>query len=58
MANVERRKVSGLHLCVRPMEGDIMEVVVFDNELAHLVLQEEVVKGEELRKLLSKTTEG
>lgn len=30
----EHRKVSGLNLYVRQMEGDIMEVVVLDNELA------------------------
>jgi len=34
MTDFEHRKVSGLHLYVRPMESDIMEVVVLDNELA------------------------
>jgi hypothetical protein len=34
MTDFEHRKVSGLNLYVRPMEGDIMEVVVLDNELA------------------------
>ena len=34
MTDFEHKKVRGLHLYVRPLEGEIMEVVVFDNELA------------------------
>jgi len=34
MTDFEHKKVRDLHLYVRPLEGDIMEVVVFDNELA------------------------
>jgi hypothetical protein len=33
MTDFEHRKVSNLHLYVRPLDGEIMEVVVFDNEL-------------------------
>ena len=33
MTDFEHRKVSSLHLYVRPLEGEIVEVVVFDNEL-------------------------
>ena len=33
MTDFEHKKVSYLHLYVRPLEGEIMEVVVFDNEL-------------------------
>jgi len=33
MTDFEHRKVSNLHLYVRPLKGEIMEVVVFDNEL-------------------------
>jgi len=31
--NFEHKKVRGLHLYIRPLEGDIMEVAVLDNEL-------------------------
>ena len=34
MTDFEHRKVSGLQLYVRPLEKDMMEVVVLDNELA------------------------
>jgi hypothetical protein len=33
MTDLEHMKVRDLHLYVRPLEGDIMEVLVFDNEL-------------------------
>jgi hypothetical protein len=33
MTDFEHRKVSNLHLYVRPLDGEIMEVLVFDNEL-------------------------
>jgi len=33
MTDFEHRKVSSLHLYVRPLEDEIMEVLVFDNEL-------------------------
>jgi hypothetical protein len=33
MTDLEHKKVSSLHLYVRPLDGDIMEVLVFDNEL-------------------------
>jgi hypothetical protein len=33
MTDFEHQKVSNLHLYVRPLKGEIMEVVVFDNEL-------------------------
>jgi hypothetical protein len=33
MTDLEHKKVSDLHLYVRPLEGEIMEVLVFDNEL-------------------------
>ena len=33
MTDLEHRKVGDLHLYVRPLEGEIMEVLVFDNEL-------------------------
>jgi hypothetical protein len=33
MTDFEHKKVSNLHLYVRPLKGEIMEVVVFDNEL-------------------------
>jgi len=33
MTNLEYKKVRDLHLYVRPFEGEIMEVLVFDNEL-------------------------
>jgi len=33
MTDFEHRKVSNLQLYVRPLKGEIMEVVVFDNEL-------------------------
>jgi hypothetical protein len=34
MTDLEHQKVRDLHLYVRPLEGEIMEVLVFDNELA------------------------
>jgi hypothetical protein len=34
MTDLEHQKVRDLHLYVRPLEGGIMEVLVFDNELA------------------------
>ncbi len=33
MTDFEYRKVGSLHLYIRPLEGEIMEIVVFDNEL-------------------------
>ena len=33
MTDPEHEKVSYLHLYIRPLEGEIMEVLVFDNEL-------------------------
>jgi hypothetical protein len=33
MTDLKHKKVSYLHLYIRPLEGEIMEVVVFDNEL-------------------------
>lgn len=33
MTDLEHDKVGSLHLYMRPLEGEIMEVVVFDNEL-------------------------
>lgn len=33
MTDLEHKKVRDLHLYVRPLEGEIMEVLVFDNEL-------------------------
>ena len=33
MTDLEHRKVRDLHLYLRPLEGEIMEVLVFDNEL-------------------------
>jgi hypothetical protein len=33
MTDFEHKKVRDLHLYVRPLEGEIMEVLVFDNEL-------------------------
>ena len=33
MTDLEHKKVSYLHLYVRPLDGEIMEVLVFDNEL-------------------------
>jgi len=33
MTDFEHQKVSNLHLYVRPLKGEIMEIVVFDNEL-------------------------
>jgi hypothetical protein len=33
MTDLEHKKISYLHLYVRPLDGDIMEVLVFDNEL-------------------------
>ncbi|MCG6946207.1 MAG: hypothetical protein LJE87_12795 [Deltaproteobacteria bacterium] len=33
MTDLQHKKVRDLHLYVRPLEGDIMEVLVFDNEL-------------------------
>ena len=33
MTDLEYKKVRDLHLYLRPLEGDIMEVLVFDNEL-------------------------
>jgi hypothetical protein len=33
MTDLEHEKVRDLHLYVRPLEGEIMEVLVFDNEL-------------------------
>jgi hypothetical protein len=33
MTDLRHEKVRNLHLYIRPLEGDIMEVVVFDNEL-------------------------
>jgi hypothetical protein len=33
MTDLEHKKVRDLHLYVRPVEGEIMEVLVFDNEL-------------------------
>jgi hypothetical protein len=33
MTDLEPKKVRDLHLYVRPLEGEIMEVLVFDNEL-------------------------
>jgi hypothetical protein len=34
MTDLEHKKVSNLHLYIRPFEGEIMEVLVLDNELA------------------------
>jgi len=34
MTDLEHKKVRDLHLYMRPLEGGIMEVLVFDNELA------------------------
>jgi hypothetical protein len=34
MTDLEHKKVRNLHLYMRPLEGGIMEVLVFDNELA------------------------
>ena len=34
MTDLEHKKVRDLHLYVRPLESEIMEVLVFDNELA------------------------
>jgi hypothetical protein len=34
MTDFEHRKVRSLHLYIRPLKGEIMEIVVFDNELA------------------------
>lgn len=33
MTDLKHKKVSYLHLYIRPLEGEIMEVLVFDNEL-------------------------
>jgi len=33
MTNLEHKKFRDLHLYIRPLEGEIMEVLVFDNEL-------------------------
>jgi hypothetical protein len=33
MTDFEHKKVRGLHLYIRPLEGEIMEVAVLDNEL-------------------------
>jgi hypothetical protein len=33
MTDLEHKKFRDLHLYIRPLEGDIMEVVVFDNQL-------------------------
>ena len=33
MTDFEHKKVKDLQLYIRPLEGEIMEVVVFDNEL-------------------------
>ena len=33
MTNFENEKVRGIQLCLHPLEGEIMEVLVFDNEL-------------------------
>jgi hypothetical protein len=33
MTDLKHEKVSSLHLYIRPLEGEIMEVLVFDNEL-------------------------
>jgi hypothetical protein len=33
MTDLEHKKVRDLHLHIRPLEGEIMEVLVFDNEL-------------------------
>ena len=33
MTDLEYKKVSSFHLYIRPLEGEIMEVLVFDNEL-------------------------
>ena len=33
MTDFEHKKVRNLHLYIRPLEGEIMEVVVLDNEL-------------------------
>ena len=33
MTDLEHRKFRDLHLYIRPLEGEIMEVLVFDNEL-------------------------
>jgi hypothetical protein len=33
MTDLEHKKVRDLHLYIRPLEGEIMEVLVFDNEL-------------------------
>jgi hypothetical protein len=33
MTDLEHKKFRDLHLYIRPLEGDIMEVLVFDNEL-------------------------
>ena len=33
MTDFKHKKVRGLHLYVRPLEGEIMEVAVLDNEL-------------------------
>ncbi|MFH1930680.1 MAG: hypothetical protein ABIN18_03705, partial [Pseudomonadota bacterium] len=32
MTDLKHEKVSYLHLYIRPLEGEIMEVLVFDNE--------------------------
>ncbi len=34
MTDFEHKKVGSLHLYLRPLEGETMEIVVFDNELA------------------------
>ena len=34
MTDLEHKKFRDLHLYIRPLEGEIMEVLVFDNELA------------------------
>jgi hypothetical protein len=34
MTDFEHRKVRSLHLYIRPLKGEIMEIAVFDNELA------------------------
>jgi hypothetical protein len=33
LTDLKHKKVSNLHLYIRPLEGEIMEVLVFDNEL-------------------------
>ena len=33
MTDLEHKKFRDLHLYIRPLEGEIMEVLVFDNEL-------------------------